>query len=360
MHGDLTARNVMLVSLERAHGHAHAQGVDLPSSPAPSPSPSPGHVPAPATGQPPGEPAGTTPRSYTSGDAGGARGPGPHRHADASGPRHVCTVTPSAAIPRMPSTATTHASSTRTSTSTSIATSTASGGRGAGSSSGSARVLAVASPASVELNAGAGAGLRAGMLPGRVAEQADRPLPGAGSVRAVGARPGAVCGGCGRCFVAKVADFGLSRTLDTQSKILTKTVGTVRTVGWRVGSHWPAAWPSGRCCQTLTHLERRQALLGFARYWYGDQWVTEVVASCAGACKHTPIHRILQVTVHALPSSLLAPSPQITSMPPETLLSGTVSKAADVYAYGVGNPTSERNTERVRVLDCLPTVNRED
>ncbi len=264
VHGDLTARNVMLVSLERAgaqhghHGHhAHWQGVDLPSSSDRIPSHSHGHVPEPVTCQPSGEPGGTTPFGLTAAGssvgsgatvphsaadaaagaalpssasaAGESRCPCPNRYADAFGPRHVCHVPPSAAASAMPSTASMHAAS--------IATTTAGGGR-----SGSGRLPTLGSTSSAAFNAGSGAVLGAGVLP---AGPAERPGIGAGSAGPLPQLPAApVCCGCGRCFVAKVADFGLSRTLDTQSKILTKTTGTVGTEG----EGWAGRNAGGKDC----------------------------------------------------------------------------------------------------------------
>lgn len=57
------------------------------------------------------------------------------------------------------------------------------------------------------------------------------------------ASAGAAAAEGGRGFVAKVADFGLSRTLEIRSKMQTANYGTVR--GRRRGWHWRARLTGG-------------------------------------------------------------------------------------------------------------------
>ncbi len=293
VHGDLTARNVMLVSLGRAgvrHAHGHRGSSLTPSSPRPSPGRSPAACGRPSntgtgTGSGTGVGAGTgiwtgsgeggstavlstrASRISFPGDGGGGLagtwGPGggggggahtgrrgvgmaaewssvgstagvfqgaPAAAAGAGGgassvlhafgPRHVCHVSPSAAASTAPSSASYYVSTMGASNRT-----TAGGGGGGGGDTdggdGDGGGGCVRGPLGSSSSTAGGAAQASAL---------GKPWK-SGAARAVakeaGIPQGPTCGGCGRCFVAKVADFGLSRTLDTQSKILTKTTGTV-------------------------------------------------------------------------------------------------------------------------------------
>ncbi len=72
----------------------------------------------------------------------------------------------------------------------------------------------------------------------------------------------------GRNFVAKVADFGLSRTLDLRSKIKTRTYGTVRGA-WRGRAVWVWVWVSSVGCGLEAQPHARHAGPTIQAFTYG-------------------------------------------------------------------------------------------
>ncbi|PNH05298.1 Mitogen-activated protein kinase kinase kinase [Tetrabaena socialis] len=242
VHGDLTGHNVMLVSLERStlqYERPASTSVVLMNSLRS------GVVAAAAA-------AAALGSGSTGGNSGGGGGDGGVRRSPGrvsggggvwGGPRHPCgsifstgsSKTPSAWNSEGHATGTTHEVSSE---SLQGAQRTSSGVRSAGAAS---------------CAAGAAAPPRAALV-----RSGPSMVPAASAAAALGMSPApssapsaVLCGNCGRSFIAKVADFGLSRTLELRSRIRTRSIGT------------------------------------------------------------------------------------ITFMPPETLVSGTVSKAADVYSFGV-------------------------